>query len=359
MENLESQQSLILKFEGRLADEGGVPVRVLTQTLDAMQRAIYVLALEQENVESRLRERVSRDMETRYALICSPPKPGSYLMEAWVGDPQSDLFVPESAHAVTERFQEACRIFVENIKDFGRLIPDRARRMRLFEAFRQMLPREGSGIHLSIGRNSESSFFSSRAIDRSELSASRVETPEEEPMAVTGKLTKIDFNAREFTLEYPVNRRSLKCHYDDAVEDLLLESPRDLIQVIGTVIRDENDFPQEIRDVENIRQVDLSPFFVREFRWDGLVLKPAKTSEFTFRPELDESSQLMCIVREELGLDVHAYTREELDEEMNAQMAFLWTTYAQGPPERMTERARQLRARLLDLLTEVPIGAAR
>jgi hypothetical protein len=67
---------------------------------------------------------------------------------------------------------------------------------------------------------------------------------------------------------------------------------------------------------------------------------------------LDETRQLLCLEKPELGIHVFAPTREELLDELHAEIEMLWCEYALEQDEVLTDRARQLKANLLQNLRE-------
>ena len=74
-------------------------------------------------------------------------------------------------------------------------------------------------------------------------------------------------------------------------------------------------------------------------------------------PEHDETQQLYCLEEQDLGIDVYAYTRDQLDVELKEQIAFLWDDYAQVPGEELTDAAIRLKQNLLAAVREVPHAA--
>lgn len=76
---------------------------------------------------------------------------------------------------------------------------------------------------------------------------------------MTGELIKnIDFIKHKLTMIYPPISKELECLYDEAQEDLLCERRRDLIQVTGRVLLDDQGSPKKIIDVTDIRDIDLT-----------------------------------------------------------------------------------------------------
>jgi hypothetical protein len=168
---------------------------------------------------------------------------------------------------------------------------------------------------------------------------------------VTGRLERIDFGARMLTIIYAVTRRELDCHYDESIEELLLENPRELIQVTGRVTLDEEGNPTRITDVEDIREVDLSPFHLSEFRLPDRTLRLREPLLLT--PALDETEQLLCLSDPTLGIDICAPTREELDVALHEEIDVLWRNYALADTvQPMTDAAASLKQRLVEAIEE-------
>lgn len=90
---------------------------------------------------------------------------------------------------------------------------------------------------------------------------------------------------------------------------------------------------------------NLSTFKLRSIEHAGGTFEFSKPLELT--PELDEAQQLYCLEMPELGIDVYAYTRDQLDLEFREQIAFLWDTYAMAADEELTGAAIIVKQNLL------------
>jgi hypothetical protein len=346
-----------IRFEGRFADGQMLPVATLSQVLSAMQRAVHLLAMQHENVSVRQRERLNKNVEAKYPLLCTIPKPGSYIVPVEIGDPSVELFALDDVEAVGGLFSTCCEsISTRDISGLTTAIPDNSRRDRFVEAIRAMSPSQGSGIKAGISQPSGNFRVALDILhERSKTCLSTATDTERQVRTVTGRLSEIQFDERKIKIVYPANNRELDCTYSEALEEMLLERPRELIQVTGEVIMDENDLPKKIINVESIEEVDLSPFYLLSIVHAGRTFEFGKPLELT--PELDESQQLYCLEKPELGIDVYAYTRDQLDVELKEQIAFLWDAYAQAADEELTGAAIVVKQNLLTVLREAT-GAA-
>jgi accessory colonization factor AcfC len=172
---------------------------------------------------------------------------------------------------------------------------------------------------------------------------------------VTGQLTNINFTHRVVTIFYPPTKREMECVYEDAVEELLIENRRGLIQVTGQVVLDDAGSPKKIIDVNDIRELDLSPITVDTVKVGAGVLK-AKQG-VTLEPATDETQQLICVADAALGIDAFARTREALIHELNEQIGMLWQEYALADDDSLDGEAIKMKQSLLAAFSEVANGA--
>ncbi|MFZ4703567.1 MAG: hypothetical protein ACOYMG_26290 [Candidatus Methylumidiphilus sp.] len=164
-------------------------------------------------------------------------------------------------------------------------------------------------------------------------------------MTVTGELLRIDFSTRQVTLLYPPTRREIDCTYLPEVEDSIVETRKGFIQVTGRFVLDEEGNPNKLMDVTRVEPLDLSPIHITEL--DRLPVRMNEALELT--PVLDEESQqYLCVEDQSLGLNAFALNRAQLLDEIQQQLAMLWTEYACASDDALDDDARALKRRLLD-----------
>ena len=355
---MSNKRQFELKFDGRFADGQVLPVATLTTVLAAMQRAVHLLAMQQEKVEVRQKERINKTIEGKYPLLCTIPKQGSYIMPVEIGNPSAGLFVLEDIENVSSLFTDCCSLLTSGNKSgLIEKIPDQSRRDLFIKAARSMAPSQGSGIKVGLSHIDSAFNISLNTLqERGKACFSTADDTEKQQVrTVTGRLSQIQFDERKITLVYPVTNKELVCFYTESVEGLLLDSPRELIQVTGDVILDDNEQPKKIVNVESIVEVDFSPFYLLSVEHSGRVFDFTTPLELT--PDLDETQQLYCLDYPALGINVYAYTRDQLDIELREQIAFLWDSYAMADDVELTESALQLKRNLLASLKEVTDAA--
>lgn len=333
-----------------------VPATVLVQILENAQRAFELIGVQVEGREIRERARVSAATAKRFQLVCHVPEAGSYAMPVTVGG-GADLLVLELAEKAVAIFKDVMGLVSSrNAGGLVGVLPDQRIRRRVLESIKGMAPRSDAGWTLDF-HDAQNSAFATFDTDTIPFVEATLVPPEQREAArvVTGELTSIDFAARKLSIIYPPTSKILECLYEEAVEDLLYEKRRDLIQVTGRVLLDDQGTPKQIIDVTDIRDLDISPLAVTGVRTAALSL--VVTAPMTLDVELDDTKQLLYVTQPDLGIDVFAPTRETLLAELQEQLAMLWNEYALAADDELDEPARQMKQALLAQFAEVPHAA--
>lgn len=350
MPNSSSHPYFIFHIEDRDRRAHGVPAAVLARILQNAQLTFDLIGVHVEGREIKRRARIPAATSQRFQLVCEIPQAGSFAMPATVGQVSglfdSDLDFVRRAYDVFRSLVAA--VSAQASADVAKALPNERIRRRVLESVKAMAPQADSSWQLALHDDTDATFATFDAsttrfvdsilITRDEREAGRV---------ITGELKSIDFAERKLTIIYPPTSKELACIYNEDIEDLLYERRRDLIQVTGRVLLDDDGAPKQIIDVTDIRDLDLSPMLLDTVRFENLVIhaSPPLSVELV----LDDTQQLLCFEQHELGIDVFAHTREALLAELNEQLAMLWREYAMAPDAELDDVAgnvkRALRAR--------------
>lgn len=322
-----------------------VPVSLLIQSLSTLQEMILLFAWQEEGRTFRRRLRISDSFKDKYVLACRPPEKGSFAVSGRVMNRTGDADDGGKIADVMNRFHAFNHAAVA--MDSGRLlelVPDSGIRSRALSCLISLSPPAGSGHRFELFNGDD------RALNLDEELPCRLErllkTDEEraEIQTVTGRLEAISFSDRRLTVNYAPKGRWLECSYDESVEPMLLENRRDLIQVTGRVIMDDENHPKKIVEVEQVRDLDLSPFIIGVISGESFSLKPRRSLHL--EPVLSDNEQLICIERTEWSLDVFATTRSELFEELKEQLLMLWIEYAREEDGELSSPALAVKQKL-------------
>lgn len=332
----------LVRITGAETDNHTVPAEVLIRVLNGMRQTTFLLAAASLKHPIRQRFKPSEELRQRYELRCELPRPGSYALPILLED---DLHLLDKLHALMAAVSSGLKDAVMEV------IPDSAYRNRALREFSNFLPKSGErwGVGFSVAQGSE--------IQVDTRSARVIEhwLTEEEPrdaiMTVTGELIGIDFDQNKVQIRYTPTGRLIECVYRPEIEDTIIESRRELIQVTGQFLLDEESNPVRLTDVTRIEAVDLSPMTFERLEYQDRALEFLEP--LTLVPALDEESSQYYELRDEtLDLFVYAPSREQLADELAEQLFMLWDEFAQAPPDHLTLAAQRVRLELLDRIRE-------
>lgn len=338
---------------GEPGGEDAVPAAVLVQILQSAQQAFELIGIHVEGRSIRERARVSARTSERFRLVCKLPKRGCYEVPVTVGPSSADLLQGDLADRALDIFQGLMqRVSSRDASNLAKVLPDERIRRRVLEVTKGMVPRAGDRWSVGLEDAGGARFAT---LDRDTLpflSEALVPVEQREiAKVVTGELKNIDFIEHKLTIIYPPTGKVLDCIYDEELEDLLYECRRELIQVTGRVVLDDQGEPRQIIDVSDIRDLDLSILEVDAISHGRVRL--AAASILSLQVQTDATRQLLCVEDVDLGITAYAPTRAGLLAEIHEQIAMLWTEYASAADSELDGPARQLKQALLARFREV------
>ena len=356
MSALPKHPSFSFHIESGEPQNNVVPASVLVQILQNAQQAFELIGVHVEGRSINQRVRVPVATSQRFQLICQLAESGSYALPVIVGS-ATELFESEQTEKAFRIFRDVMeRVSSRDATGLTEALPDERIRRRVLEAVKGMAPRADAKWTLALHDSANVTFafldvqtipfVQNTLVPAAQREASRV---------VTGELKNIDFIERKLTIIYPPTSKELDCLYDEALEDLLFERRRDLIQVTGRVLLDDQGSPKKIIDVSDIRDLDLSPLEISTVLHGAVSLRV--TPALLLEPSLDDSKQLLCVENQELDMMIFAPTREALLVELHEHLAMLWQEYAQARDDDLDAPALHLKQALLARMTEAAHAA--
>lgn len=336
----------IIRFFGpRISEQGEVPLDVLVKTLDGFQQTAFILEAEMEGLEIKQRFKPNCAIKKAASLVCGVPTKGSYSLPICLNE--IGEFTPSGETVLDKAFKVFEYIAKKTVDDFKSLVPDSRFREKILQIVSGFLPKAGDRWEIEYSQTGKTSVILNHStksrIKEWEVSISD-EEQEEPVMTVTGELIKIDFSRNSVSIRHPVSQREIECVYLPEIEDTLIDSRRDLIQVTGQFTLDEHGLPTKLTDVTKIEPVDLDHFTIAEifFNGDLFFVEPA----LEIQPKLDETKQYLVVEVEELDLNVCGITRDVLVEEIQEHLNMLWIEYANEDDAKLTESSKKLKQSL-------------
>lgn len=354
MSETEARPVFHLHFEGEETRAHTVSGTALLQAIQGLQRIVQLLGYAHEGNEPKQRVRVSYTHERKYALVFKLPEAGGYDLPYQIGtisSPTPFLFDPTDIESVTQRHSEVLGAISSGDKTaFRKAVPSPSIRRLLVAEFSRMQPPARSGLVLNIENASRQKLFTStQAVKGLAVIADDEAAPiTVKQQTVIGRLDALEFANRTLKLQLP-DGRTLSGTYGDNYEPLLLENPREFIQVRGEAVLDDQGRLRELKNIQDIVEIDDSPITLLNFQRDGHEHRAAKPIDFDVKFDPESESYLatgpfhmFCV----------AASRDELEGELNTTLAFLWNEYVLSPAETLTEDAQALRDELLTAFPE-------
>ncbi|MGZ8927248.1 MAG: hypothetical protein ACXW03_02195 [Methylobacter sp.] len=343
-----------LSITGAETENHQVSIETMTQVLTGIQKTVYLLASAKLKQPLQKRFVPSREIKSLYTLQCGIPEPGSYVIPLAQLEPPSPFEETPLLEDLTLLLAAVGAGLQDNLYS---LLPDSRYRERVLRELLRYLPKPGSRWGLSFQPYGQPAInLENKAIRTVESWLVQAEETDA-VMTVTGELIRIDFDRNLVTLRYPPTNRELECSYVQDIEDSIIESRRELIQVTGRFTLDTDSHPKSLTDVTRIEPVDLSVLTFETVEHNGrrLALSPPLVLE----PALDEESkQLLVVSDDSLNIHIYAQTREQLADDLVSELFFLWDEYALEEPDNLTPNAWLVRKNLLNRCKESSIHAA-
>jgi hypothetical protein len=342
-----------LHFEGEATRDHTVPAAALVQAVQSIQRSIQLLASAYEGQEPKQRFRVSHDMERKYAVVFSLPQNGGYDLPYHIGSTAVALFDPDDIAAVTKQYQDVlAAIDSENAQALRRAVPMADTRRKLLSEFKKMQPPRRIGVIVSIEDASGKRLLDGRTVAEKLAPLAEVTPSVVQTRLVTGRLDALEFQKFSLRMTLPTGK-TLEGTYADDFEPMLVENRRQLIQVRGEAILNDDGSLHALNNITEIIEIDDSPITIMDFSAVQGPLRATQPLEFEVTFDADEGIGVYTATGP-FHMLASGETRDDLERAIKETLAFLWREYVASDPETLSRDALSLR----DQLTTTFPGAA-
>jgi hypothetical protein len=332
--------------------EGSIDVSTLSQSIEAIQKIIYLLAMESKGLEFDQRARTPESIVSVFSLKCQIPKSGCYEFPMTLAYPQDMLPNVLSIPSVIIKLEKILGILVSgtlnNIQD---TIISYAFREKIFDELKQLLPRKNSSWKLGIQINNkninEFTDFHSKKVIFWIKSDKNLDTSN----SIMGEILAVNFNDKTIKIRDNTTGRRVACSYSEKDEESLLSLRRNLVQFFGTVNRDQSGIPISIDEIVSFEKIRYEPIVIDEFT--HLDLHLIANNKITLPVMIDpDTNQQYMVIDKDLGINVYGNKYVELEAEIKEQIYFLWKEYACCIDSELTKEAREIQINLKKTFSE-------
>lgn len=298
--------------------------------------------------EVRQRARIPRDVEKRFALVCQVPSEGGYALPILLGDTSGLLLDSYNVYGVSRKIKEIAKaIDAGDAEMLNEYLPDRYYRRGVISAFNEMQPPKNSGVVIHLEDYRESVILDGRSA-KDRIDMLRIAPEPAIPITsgyVAGELVEMKFQERRLKLKLPNTGRLLEAIYSEDFEPVLLNHPREMIQVHGNITYDSDGVSTSISDVDEILEVDDSPIDIIQIEVGGRQYRSKR--HISFAVTFDDESQLFA-TEGDFGVTIGAETRPHLESQLYDELSMLWAEYVEVSEDSLTSSAKSLRRKLLN-----------
>lgn len=342
MTNIDPNSEAFVSVEGVATEHHKISSDILIKVVGGFQKIALIVRAVSEGQTYDKRFRPSTELKDRCQIDWGVPFKGSY------GLPVS-YEKSESTCDLQKIFDIFIAVSSQNLDFLKKLVTDSRLRDKLFEVFKDFLPRPWENWQIKYAIPSQNPAFldsTSYSVVKSWSIESR-STKQNEILTIKGDLLSIDFEANKIIVRYPPTHRPIECIYLPEIEDSILENRKGQIEVTGKFILDDEGHPTRLTEVSRVQPVDFSVMMLNKLQIGEREL--FFTPSLLLTPILDEeTNQFYIVENKDLGITLIEQTREDLMVALSDQISFLWVTYGCDEVElnTLTKDAQDLREKL-------------
>ena len=331
----------------------GVPLQLLATVFGGVQNTIYYIAMAESGVTPRRRTRVPEDIRNRYQLIRLADHNSAYAVETgFAPADQAPLpFAPDDRARVLGKYISLVDAVSEHDANIlPALFPDKMWERKILESVRTYCPREGEQWSLTVS-GKDGGAVATLLPETYQYIGELLAEPMLAEMTVSGRLMRVLLDQGRFGILHEPTNRILDCGYSPKQEELVMDNLKQTIHVTGMVELDASGLPKKIKDVTDIRPLDLSPLLLKliDTAEGRLAFKQAESIQPTF-----EDGQVVFELPS-LNIIASGATREDAVEELASDLIWLWKEYALAPCDELSQDAKELAERLRGMIEEASV----
>lgn len=337
-----------IKIDGPAVEKGQISFSMLSRLLKGIQETVYSIALAGIQYDYRQRIRVPGEVKRACELYRVAEETGSYSLTAEIAQAQSMSGIEDIGLYAKNKYLEVLTILKDdqNWNHLNDLIPDSSYRRKILRSISSYCPKAGEGWCMSVGQAGKS--FSTLNQGIPESIHKFLVHPIKQDMVVSGELVQLHLDENKLGLYYAPAKKVIHCSYDPELEDYVIASLKEIIQVYGQVQLDNRGIPEKIVDVFEIEGLDLSPLIISDIQSVKNLLRLKE--ELIIPVDFDLENQEYVLDYPELNISLGTQSREELLAEFCADFLWVWLEYGKGNEDQMSEDAKQLKRRVVSMV---------
>jgi hypothetical protein len=357
----DQDRTISMSIAGPATEGGLVPLRVISQKLEALQSALFAIAEAGGGGPVARRGNWKKYVLSSCELLFLETRKGSLTVLAELPPPppieQMSLFKEDQKDpgikALYNLKEVSKAIISGNETKIMELLPDSVGRIRSLRSLEELCPREGDEFEVSLGNGKSESYATFGLESRTFIRSLFLDTTEEEApemMTIHGRLVEIRAFAGKPHISVKSRQREIECTYPTEMQDQIAQLVvGSVVEVTGTALTNADGSVKEIENINNVSTIDLSPFRIKHFIWQNrkYILKEPVMAHLYYEGDL--------WVYKVPRYSFYAFSQERRDalSQLHEHFAFACEDLLNETDENLTLDAIELRNRLKSDISDV------
>ncbi|MGV8123060.1 MAG: hypothetical protein AB2L14_25135 [Candidatus Xenobiia bacterium LiM19] len=350
----DAERIISMSIAGPAAEGGLVPLRIISRKLEALQKTLFAIAEARGGGPVARRGNWTKYVRSSCELLFLESHKGSLTVCAELPPPhamEQMTFFPDDekdpgVKALQDLKDVSQAVVTGNEMKIMEILPDSIGRIRFLRSLEELCPREGDEFEISLGNGKGECYAvfgpESRNFIRN-LFLERIEEEAPEIITIHGTLVEIRAFAGRRQISVKSRNREITCFYPTEMEEEIAQLVvGSIVEVSGTAQTNDDGSVLQIDRISNVSTVDLSPFRIKAFVWQGgryILKEPVMTN-------LDYEGDLWVYKIPRYALHAFSPDRRDALSQLHEHFAFACDDLLHESDENLTLDAIELRDRL-------------
>lgn len=345
MSNMERQ--LTLTIGGPDVEDTMIPFSVLAGKMDALQKALFNIALTQSRAPVAQRGNWSKRIRASCELLFCESRKGSVTVVAQIPpllSMQTTLFgdkeIDEGLHALKSMKKVIESVAAGDISNLVSLMPDSGARLRALKSIEALCPRESDNFWISLGNGTGKTYAQLTSASRNFIQQIFEIDDVFEVQTISGDLVEIRVLAGRRHIVVRSHQKEITCYYPTEMEETIAQLVAgSIVEVKGRAQLGDDGTVKQIDELLDISTLDLSPFRTSLFTFNNkrFILKEPVICTLEYR------NNLWVYECPRYGLHTFSEDRHEALHQLGEEFRFLYEGLINESDENLTQDAIELR----------------
>jgi hypothetical protein len=342
----DTKRQLTMTISGPDVEDGKISFSVLANKLDALQKALFNVALARSDGPVAQRGNWSKRIRASCELLFCESHKGSLTIVAEI-PPHMSIQATLNGEKEDEglRALKTLRLVSESIaaddcSNLVSIMPDSGARLRALKSIETLCPRDTDNFWVALGNGTGQAYAQLTSESRKFIQQIFTDDDVFEIQTVNGDLVEIRVLAGRRHIVIRSRQKEITCYYPTEMEETVSQLVAgSLVEVKGRAQLNDDGSIRQIDEILDISTIDLSPFRASSFQFNNkrFILKEPVICSLEFK------NNLWIYECQRYGLHTFSEDRQEALLQLGEEFVFLYDGLIHEPDENLTYDAIELR----------------